>query len=386
MLCSLGLLLLVVFVSSTLTASCPKVSLLSLPSYSQINATSPGAEDNKYGFEDGIVVRRNDGTFSMISAEMYADIKWVAMRLGIWKSQDGYKWTKQRSIRISSANFDGSDIHSSSWGPFLLFDPSNNTWAISYVGYRGAPSNSSGWLTNFEGTIFGQYANVEGDPGLDSDFGDSKSWRQEDHLIVKPDDFSVTGPWPYQCQGMQGTDSFFPFQLPDKTWVSFLGTSFQELPDHRPGTGLWQVSLATSKYMFGPWTRYNPTNLSHPADAPCVDINGGYTENPIVSHRPDNPNSYQVVFDYLGKEDQGFGYMCSDDGFNWFDLQLVAIPGGCRTPYGLIPFTSEEEFQYKELLLLDGSKEKVEQLYWLFFTQNVGNYEVFRNAIVKLSF
>jgi hypothetical protein len=39
------------------------------------------------GLEDGIVVRRQDGSFQMIAAEMYAQPVWVAMRLGIWQSE-----------------------------------------------------------------------------------------------------------------------------------------------------------------------------------------------------------------------------------------------------------------------------------------------------------
>ena len=56
------------------------------PTVTQIYSSM--APDNKYGLEDGIVVRRKDGCFSMISAEMYSDPKGVNMRLGIWRSTD----------------------------------------------------------------------------------------------------------------------------------------------------------------------------------------------------------------------------------------------------------------------------------------------------------
>jgi len=312
------------------------------------------------------------------------------MRLGVWKSKDGWNWQRQRTLRKSSANFDGSDIHSSSWGPFFLYDFTNDTWALSYVGYRGAPSNSSGWLENFDGTIFGQYAEVKGDAGLDSDFGDNGNWRNSDRTLVGPDNFHVNGPWPYQCQGMQGTDSFFPFQTSNKLWVAFLGTSFQELPDHRPDTGKWQVSLATAPSMFGPWTRHNPQNLSFPANAPCVDINGGYIENPIVSRRYDDPEKFHCVYDFLGKENLGFGYSCSSDGFAWSSAQLVEIPGGVRTPFGLVPLTAEEIEMYSDRILELNDRKRSElafSLYWLFFTQNQPDgYEAFRAAIVQLTF
>jgi hypothetical protein len=107
--------------------TCPKATLAWQPPTSAINATSLGAQDNKYGFEDGIVVRRMNGSFMMIAAEMYGDPKWVSMRLGVWTSADGAgAWTRQRTLRNSTANFDGSDPHSSSWGPFLVYDSDNS--------------------------------------------------------------------------------------------------------------------------------------------------------------------------------------------------------------------------------------------------------------------
>lgn len=90
------------------------------------------------------------GGFSLVGAAMYADPKWVNMRLDIYKSHDALHWDRIRSVRRSSGNFDGSDPHSSSWGPFFVHDATNDTWALLYIGYRGAPSNSSGWLENFQ--------------------------------------------------------------------------------------------------------------------------------------------------------------------------------------------------------------------------------------------
>ena len=110
--------------------------------YSQINASHD--KTNRYGLEDGMVVRRQDGGFTMITAAMYGDPFWIRMRLDLFKSSDGLQWVKSRSIRVSDANFNGTSTHSSSWGPMLAFDASNKTWMLSYVGYRGAPSNSSG--------------------------------------------------------------------------------------------------------------------------------------------------------------------------------------------------------------------------------------------------
>ena len=292
-------------VAALCNASCPTVKLVWQPSYTQINATSanpanasaggPAAPGNRGGLEDGIVVRREDGKLSMVAAEMFAG-NWVNMRLGVWESADGLDWTRVRSLRASTGR-DNSGPHAASWGPFFIHDPANDTWVLSYVGYRTAGSNASGWLGNFDGTIFYRYATVSGDAGLTSDFGEDGDIEKTnesatafagDRVLIAPDDFKVNGPWPHQCQGMQGTDSFYPFRLNETHWAGFAGTS-QQQSGWKGTTGKWPVSLATAPALAGPWTRYNPADPSRPADAPCVDINGGFTEksvNPATSPPP----------------------------------------------------------------------------------------------------
>ena len=117
-----------------------------------------------------------------------------------------------------------------------MHDPRNDTWLLTYVGYRAAGSNSSGWLENFDGTIYSRYAEEAGDAGLDSSFGEgavqpnaSSPAFGGDRELIGPDDFQVNGPWPHECQGMQGTDSFYPYQLADGSWAGFAGTGYTVL-------------------------------------------------------------------------------------------------------------------------------------------------------------
>jgi hypothetical protein len=374
-------------------AACPRVRLAWLPPTTQFNVSSYAAANvsNDFGLEDGIVVRRADGGFSMVAAEMYASPKWVSMRIGVFTSRDGLDWTRARGLRTSTGDFTGASLHSSSWGPFLLYDPTNSTWALSYVGYRGAPSNASGWLENFEGTIFARSAAAPGDAGLDSDFSDATAFAPGgDAVLLAPDDFRVNGPWPHVCQGLQGTDSMFPYRLDDGTWAALVGTSHQETPNAY-GPGKWPVSLATAPALFGPWTRRNAAAPAAPADAPCVDLNGGYSENPIVARRPDDAGAFHAVFDYLGSEGAGFGYACSADGLAWARAALVAVPGGCRTPFGLLPMTAAEAAARRADVLAYGIVNATSidapntALQWLFYTvDDAHGYENFRAAIVQL--
>jgi hypothetical protein len=358
--------------------ACPSPLLAWAPGFSSVNASV--APDNKFGLEDGIVVRRADGGFSMVAAAMYGDPVWVRMRLDIYRSEDALAWRRVRSVRVSDANFDGSSLHSSSWGPFFVHDAANDTWALSYVGYRGQPANASGWLSNYEGTIFARYANESGDAGLDGDFRDAGAFAASgdggDVVLLAPDDFSVPGPWPHPCQGLQGTDSMYPYQLDDGSWAALVGTSHQETPDPwpQPGGGKWPVSLATAPALAGSWTRRNPAAGGAPADAPCVDLHSGYSENPIVSRRADNASAFQVVHDVINAEARGFGYGCSDDGLNWPQTTVVPLPFGCRTPFGLVPMTAAEVAARTADILAYGVLNATQigqpnsSLSWLFYT------------------
>jgi hypothetical protein len=79
-----------------------------VPSWTQVNATSnPGV--SQYGLEDGIVVRRQDGGFTMLSAEMYTRPYAVAMQLGLFTSSNGLDWTRTRTLRRSAGTNDGTD-------------------------------------------------------------------------------------------------------------------------------------------------------------------------------------------------------------------------------------------------------------------------------------
>ena len=342
--------------------------------------------DNKHGLEDGIVVRSKAGDLVMIAAEMFEDPMWVKMRIGVWRSHDGYSWTRRRTLRESSGNTDGTDPHAASWGPFLVHDPTTDRWIFTYVGYRSGGHNYSGWLGNFEGTIYYAEASEPGDGGLDSDFGNSGDWRSTDKVLLGPDQF---GTW-FPCQGLQGTDSMYPYQLEDGRFAAMVGTSHQEAgwQPSNPGEGKWPVSLAMAPSLAGPWERYNPDDPSHPEAAPCLTSSNGNIENPIISRIAEG---FIAIHDFIGREGEGFGATCSSDGRSWGASTVVPVPGGVRTPFGILPMTMAEseahahEVDAYGVTTVAEIRAKNHTLAWLFYTQTSGGWERFRSAIVEVS-
>jgi len=63
-----------------------------------------------------------------------------------------------------------------------------------------------------------------------------------------------------------------------------------------------------------------------------------YNENPVVTElrRPSGERIFVAVFDSVQNEHQGFGMSWSEDGIRWRPGVDVPLPGGCRTPLGLI--------------------------------------------------
>ncbi|KAL1529264.1 hypothetical protein AB1Y20_000218 [Prymnesium parvum] len=339
--------------------------------------------DNQYGLEDGVVIRASLG-FRMITAEMYGEPRWVRMRLGVWRSRDGEAWSRERTLRRSSARTDGGDAFAATWGPLFLWDAASARWALSYVSYRSGGHNFSGWTTNWDGRVRFRYAGVPHDAGLDSDFGDSGKWQEEDQTLLEPD--TLGEPWP-PCQGLQGTDSMYPYQLANGSWAAIVGTSHQESSwkPRRQGEGKWPVSLATAPKLAGPWTRYNPDGP--PRDTPCLNLSNGHTENPIVSRLPHK--GFMAIYDDLAHEFEGFGYSCSPDGVNWCRGAVLSVPGGCRTPFGLIELSAEELLRFASrvdqfgITTMDAIRAANSSLHWLFYTQTVGGWERFRFVLVE---
>jgi hypothetical protein len=272
---------------------------------------SSGAEGNKYGFEGGRVIKQ-DGRYHLFTSEMVGDPHWVRMRLAYWSSPDGRKWTRIATIRESSGDFTGRDQRAALWSPMPVFDHQENRWNLFYVAYQAAPDTPKQWLTNHEGRIWRAISEKPGRSGIGGPYKDV------DIVLQRGSD---SDSW----EGLQGTDSFFPYKV-GSSWYALYGSARTDsLPIER-----WQVGLAKAPVLGGPWNRCSGLNP--------LRIEPRFIENPIVSHLANG--NYIAIYD--SHKPNSIGYTISKDGIHWSSgLQLSVQTGRgiwateVRTPLGL---------------------------------------------------
>ncbi len=284
--------------------------------------------DIKYGFEGGRVLKVNN-KYHLFTAEMAGDPWWVKMRLGYWNSEDGLNWKRVRTLYETDGTKKNEDERFSLWSPFPYYNQKQQRWNMFYVAYRPGrrPDNSD---LHSEGKIWRAESVKSGIDGIGGPYNDIE-------IILRPDADSQ------RWEGSQGTDSFFPYEAGGK-WYAFYGSH-----NHVP-LGPWQVGLAYSDNLTGPWRRCAEGN-------PC-DFEPYFIENPIVSKIG---SLYVVIYDSapvkadLDLNDvadaDNVGYSYSKNGIDWAKGLMVKVTPSCeknwsedvRTPMCLI---SEEDGTY----------------------------------------
>jgi hypothetical protein len=277
-----------------------------------LTTQSEGAGGNKYGFEGGRVIKQG-GMYHLFTSEMVGDPHWVRMKLAHWTSRDGERWKRVGTLRESSGDFTGTDPRAALWSPLPVFDDDAGLWNLFYVAYQASPDTPKQWLTNHEGRIWRAVSQTPGKKGIGGPYKDVGIVLQRGN---------ESDPW----EGLQGTDSFFPYKV-GAGWYALYGSARTEtLP-----ITLWQVGLAQAPKIGGPWKRCTELNP--------LAVEPTFIENPIVSRLADG--SYIAVYD--DHKPNSIGYTFSGDGIHWSPgLQLTVQTGSgiwateVRTPLGLI--------------------------------------------------
>jgi hypothetical protein len=309
-----------------------------------LTTKSPGAEGNPYGFEGSRVVKVGS-TYHLFTTEMTGEPRFVKTKLAHWISDDRVHWRRESTLFESTADLSGRDPRASLWAPMPVFDDHANRWEIFYVGYRAEPEGSPyppksspaennphlfhvapqdlnpHIFYNYNGTIWRAVSTNPGSAGISGPYRDAG-------IVLHP------GPDSQPWEGIQGTDSFFPYRV-GNTWYAFYGSCHCESLSR----SAWQVGLASAPTLAAQWTRL-------PTGNPVL-VDPHFVENPIVAQLTDG--TFVVV--YNGPQADGFGYATSNDGMHWGEGRSVSIlPAGVehwaqriRTPLGLI---AEEDGTY----------------------------------------
>lgn len=295
-----------------LGAASPQLQVVRQFDHPVLTIRSAGAEANKYGFEGGRVVKLK-GIYHLFTSEMVGDPHWVKMKLAHWTSQDRVHWHRVGTVRESSGDFTGKDPKAALWSPMPVFDHAEHRWNLFYVAYQAAPDTDREWLTNHEGRIWRAVSEVPGPDGIGGPYRDAG-------VVMQRGADSDT--W----EGLQGTDSFFPYRVGDR-WYAIYGSARTE---HLP-LSLWQVGLAQAPALGGPWKRCTELNP--------LKVEPRFIENPIVTQLRNG--SYIAVYD--NHQPNEIGYSLSADGIHWDSGQHLVVQSGkgvwateVRTPLGLV--------------------------------------------------
>ncbi len=298
--------------AATVAALEPQLIVIRQLNHPVLTIRSGKAQENKYGFEGGRVIKLN-GTYHLFTSEMVGDPHWVKMKLAHWTSRDRVHWRRVATVRESSGDFTGKDQRAALWSPMPVFNPSENRWNLFYVAYQAAPDTDHEWLTNHEGRIWRAISDSPGIDGIDGPYRDAGVVMQR-------------GTDSDRWEGLQGTDSFFPYVAGDR-WYAFYGSARTE---HLP-ISLWQVGLAQADDLGGPWKRCTELNP--------LKVEPRFIENPIVTRLVDG--SYVAVYD--NHQPNEIGYSFSSDGVHWGPGQHLVVQQGSgiwatevRTPLGLV--------------------------------------------------
>ena len=278
-----------------------------------ITIKSAGAEGIKVGFEGGRVIKLK-GQYHLFTSEMLDRPVGVKMKLAHWASADRIHWRRIATLYESSGDYTGQDPRAALWAPMPVYHEGDGRWNLFYVAYRCAPSTAEKWLDGHEGKIWRAVSKVDGPNGIGGPYEDVG-------IILQPG--AESQPW----EGLQGTDSFFPYKV-DTHWYGFYGSAdTQKIP-----VKAWKVGLASAPQLAGPWKRLPEGNP--------VMIEKVFIENPVVTELSDG--TFVAVYDNAVPNSIGYSFL--RDGMHWEPgRELIVQPKGkghwahdIRTPLGLI--------------------------------------------------
>jgi hypothetical protein len=278
-----------------------------------------------FGFEGGRLLL-SGGQLHLFTAEVLGEPAWSHTELAHWASADGDAWLRDTTLFVSTGDMSGQDPFAALFSPMPVFNTRRDVWELFFVAYRSAPNTAEAFLLNHAGRVLHGRSMQEGAAGLGGPYRVLETALQPD---------ADQQEW----EGLQGVDSFFPFQAgPEGPWFALYGSASTQFWGRRDEDDRmrWRVGLAHAPSLDGPWKRRESGNP--------LEAESRFIENPVVQTLPDG--QLVALYDNGWQSEGGprsFGSMTSADGATWTRLDPVTLPPRAapwartiRTPLGLV--------------------------------------------------
>eukprot|EP01079_Euglenida_sp_SAG-EU17-18_P009589 gene9589-biopygen1546 len=258
-----------------------------------------------------------EGLWQRVSTAAVSNQSFPMIQFSQQCNQDYCPWhgaTSSEFSYVATHHCDTSDLHASPWAPFPVYDHEEDRWAILYG------CDFTQLVTAGSGNIFVTLSETHGVQGISGPWGPPS-------IVLGPNGTGGAR-WGTAARGPQYVDSINPFILPNGTYAAFVGE----------GHYLAVAASPAGAFPAGPWhVGSSPIPLSSPGSK--------YVENPVVVNVPDM--TWRVVLAlYMCRCSlpcpppnpikSGFGLSFSNNGLSWLPGVDVYVPGGTRTPLGLI--------------------------------------------------
>ena len=232
---------------------------------------------------------------------------------GLLDSTDRLHWTRAATIRESSAEFAGQDPRAALWSPLPVWDDTSRRWNLFYVAYHAMPGDGTAFKLNMHGRIWRAVSRTPGETGIAGPYDDVG-------VVMQPGPDSM--PW----EGLQGTDSFFPWHAGSR-WLALYGSA-------QPSTCRSSIG----------WSDWRPRHRSEARGrayrhAALPDRRKSSSRTPSSRRRPGG--GWLAVYDTNAAD--AIGWAWSADGETWLPGHALVVQQTAgewakdvRTPLGLI--------------------------------------------------
>lgn len=294
------------------------LKLLEVTQEPLIGRDTPGAEDNRWGCEGGLVLEEG-GYVHIFTTESWAPPKFDNTRLAHWRAKDGINFERVSTVYDGSFDAPHEIWTDKPWTPYPIYNDDEDRWNMFYTGYRGGHQEESRkkarrYKEDLGTPIIRAVSTTHGREGLGGPY------EVADYVFSGGPD---ADPW----EGGGSAVSFFPFKVLNG-WLAFFGCNqFSGRQDVQFVPG-----LASSPSLAGPWKRLSHRNP--------VMMDERFVENPVVFPLGDN----NFITFYDGETMHGIAYAYSKGGEVWSKEKVLWLESPptkwawwMRTPLGIIP-------------------------------------------------